>query len=148
MASKIHSASGGVSACQALDVEDAGFNIELRASGAMVGEKGHTSRERGVDYCESQGWEEKEFRRTRHSCLDTRVLATVTVDAAASGEENNLTVSCHHPDLNEHEDNTLQSYICGNLQAHCMITGCESPQPCSSHERRCYQSGAARAIKP
>ena len=148
MASKIHSASGGVSASQALDAGDGGFNIDFWASGAMVAEKGDTSREQSVDYCESQGWEEKEFRRARHSCLDIRVLATVTVDSAASGEENVLTVSCHHPDLNEHQDNTLQSYICGSLQAHCMIRGCESPQPCSSHERRCYQSGAARAIKP
>ena len=69
MASKIHSASGGVSASQALDDEDGGFNRGVRTSGAMVEEKGNTTGEEGVDCWESQGCWEKEFRRARHSCL-------------------------------------------------------------------------------
>lgn len=54
MASKIHSASGGVSASQALDDEEGDLNIGDRASGAIVAEKSHTSGEQGVDCCESQ----------------------------------------------------------------------------------------------
>ena len=68
IASKIHSASGGVSASQALDDEDGDFDVGARASGAMVAEKGHTSGEQDVVSCKSQCWE-KEFRRVRHSCL-------------------------------------------------------------------------------
>lgn len=55
IASKIHSASGGVRASQALDDEGGGFDIEARASGAMVAEKGHTSGEQVVDCCKNAG---------------------------------------------------------------------------------------------
>ena len=55
MASKIHSASGGVSASQALDDEDGDFNVGDRASGAMLVENSHINGKRGVDCCESQG---------------------------------------------------------------------------------------------
>lgn len=41
MASKIHSASGGVSASQALDDEDGDFDVGVGASGAIVVEKSH-----------------------------------------------------------------------------------------------------------
>ena len=69
MASKIHSASGGVSASQALGDEDGGFNVCVLASGDIAAEKNHMNVEHGVDCCKSQGGEEKEFRRARHSCL-------------------------------------------------------------------------------
>ena len=75
MASRIHSASGGVSASQALDDEVGGFNTGYRPSGAMVADKGHTSGEQDVDFCKSML--EKEFRKARHSCLDLQVLAAV-----------------------------------------------------------------------
>ena len=55
IASKIHSASGGVRASQALDDEGGGFAIEARASGAMASKKGHTSGEQDVDCCKSGG---------------------------------------------------------------------------------------------
>ena len=55
MASRIHSASGGVSASQALDDEDGGSNVGARASGAMVAANGHTSGEQDVDWCKSHG---------------------------------------------------------------------------------------------
>ena len=49
MASKIHSASGGVSASQALGDEDGGVNVGVRASGPIAVEKNHISGEHGVD---------------------------------------------------------------------------------------------------
>lgn len=56
VASRIHSASGGVSASQALDDEGGGFDIGARISGAIVAEKGHTSVEQDVDCCRSRCW--------------------------------------------------------------------------------------------